>query len=331
MRNPMKLPIFVVAVCLSAFWLLTTACSPTPRQPKPPTPKQTEDSKSSKLAGEQWAKDKLVIPGTYADADVVDIGDGKLRMYYSLEPEAPGFEGQVYSAVSSDGKKWVQEEGIRMKQATFPSVVQLPNGNWRMYFQGSASQDVSQKGVMSAISSDGLNWTIEDGFRIKVGQEGEHDTENVAAPTVARLDDDSYLMVYRGSAGENSFGKMDNFSGKPVPIDYLISATSKDGLSWDIKEVVVDSRNNEMRDQIDGPELFEADGKIKLYCNSYSGVYLLTLDKQGKPLSSPKMVMKAGGPDDAPCDVALVDANGKVRMYFGMHTKGIFSAKRTDY
>lgn len=293
---------------------------------------------------ERWEEEKVVIPGKYADADVVRLDDGRLRIYYSLEPEVPGFEGQVYSAVSSDGITWTKEEGIRMKWATFPSVIKLsdpkkapklPSGKiakWRMYFQGftgGSSHKHPEIGIMSAISEDGLNWVREDGFRIKIGQQGEYDTKHVASPTVIELPDGTFLMVYRGSAGQNRFGKVDPKTGKPAPIDYLISATSSDGLNWIPKSIVVDSRNEEMRDQIDGPELVLDGDTIKLYCNSYAGVYVLTLDKNGSALTSPKIVLRARG-YHAPSDVTVIKINDTWRMYFGIHTKGIFTARRVE-
>lgn len=302
--------------------------------------KRVSEEKKEKVAeiSEKWEEQKVVIPGRYADADAVKLDDGpsassgraRLRIYYSLEPEAPGFEGQAYSAISSDGLNWMQEEGVRMKWAAFPSVIKLPDGRWRMYFQGSKEGSPSESGIMSAISQDGLNWTKEDGFRIKKGQQGKYDTENVAAPTVVELSGSTYLMVYRGSAGENRFGKMDPFTGKHVPIDYLISATSSDGLNWTPQSMVVDSRNEELHDQIDGPELAIDGDSIKLYCNSYGGVYLLSLSKNGKAKTPSKMVIKADGPDHAPNDVTLVKVDNEWRMYFGIHTKGIFSAKRVE-
>ncbi len=305
-------------------------------------PAESAFTPSGPATAEQWQEEKLIIPGTYCDADVVQLDDGRRRMYYSLEPEAPDFEGQVYSAVSEDGKNWVQEEGVRLKWATFPSVIGLPEGQapltpsgeparWRMYFQGSPADAApgTEAGIVSAISTDGLDWVLEDGFRIMTAQQGEHDVESVAAATVARLADGTYLMVYRGSAGENRFGKTDPFNGQPVSIDYLVSAASTDGLNWTPGSIVVDSRNEEMRDQIDGPELVVDGEDIKLYCNSYEGVYALSIDHNGEALTSPRLVLRADG-YHAPSDVTVVDFGESQRMYYGIHTEGIYTAVMTD-
>src|SRR3989338_5980478 len=49
-----------------------------------------------------WEYGGVAISGKYADADIVYIGNGKYRLYYSEEPEAEGFKGRVYSATSID-------------------------------------------------------------------------------------------------------------------------------------------------------------------------------------------------------------------------------------
>lgn len=298
---------------------------------KPAPEKNWETEKAPAMPEEKtekWEKGQIVIPGRYADADVVELPDGRLRMYYSPEPEVPDFEAQIYSAVSSDGITWTQEEGLRMKGATFPSVIRLPDGTWRMYFQGAVLGSPPAAAILSAVSKDGLTWTQEAGVRIKRGEEGIHDSENVADPTVVQLPDGTYLMVYRGQADENRFGRIDEFRNKPAPIDYLISATSKDGLVWTPGTLVVDSKNDDMRDQILGPELVIDEKQLKLYSNSFAGVYVLTLNERGEKTRDPQLVMGSTGPDDAPSDMTLIRFKNDWKMYFGMHTKGIFNAKK---
>lgn len=293
---------------------------------------QKSETTTAKTQGEaeEWEKGQVVVPGKYADADVVELPDGRLRMYFALEPEAPGFEAQVYSAVSPDGITWTKEDGERMKGATFPSVLKLPDGTWRMYFQGAVLGSPPASAILSATSKDGLNWTKEEGVRIKRSAQGTYDTENVADPSVVRLSDGTYLMVYRGQAGENTYNKTDEFRKKPMSIDYLISATSKDGLSWTPLNLIVDSRNDEMRDQILGPELIVDGNTLKLYSNSFAGVYVLALNNKGEKVSEPKLIMKSTGPNDAPSDMTLVRYKDDWKMYFGMHTRGIFAAKRVQ-
>src|SRR3989344_13670 len=82
-----------------------------------------------------WAEAEIVIPGNFADPDVVKISDSSYRIYYGIEPEVPGNNLEVYSATSNDGETWTQEQGIRRTQSVFPDVVKLVDGKWRMYFQ----------------------------------------------------------------------------------------------------------------------------------------------------------------------------------------------------
>src|SRR3972149_8688477 len=100
-------------------------------------------------------------------------------MYYSVEPEVPGNNLEIYSSVSTDGINWTQEEGIRKTMATFPDVVKLPDGTWRMYFQNAGV-------IKSAVSSNGLSWTDEPGVRISKNESG-YDLENVGAQGTIRL------------------------------------------------------------------------------------------------------------------------------------------------
>ena len=82
-----------------------------------------------------WTDQSVVIPGTYADADVVKLADGRYRLYYAVEPEVAGNNLEVYSSISTDGVSWTKEEGIRKTMATFPDALKLADGTLRLYFQ----------------------------------------------------------------------------------------------------------------------------------------------------------------------------------------------------
>ncbi|MBS3138183.1 exo-alpha-sialidase [Candidatus Woesearchaeota archaeon] len=140
-----------------------------------------------------------------ADPEVVLLSNGDIRMYYVIFPQL-GDEMQVnevWSAVSTDGIHFVEEDGIRFKyqRLTDPDVVTIDN-TWFIYFaqgpmlvaasspdgkvftlnkkireRGSVSNTVSidddkwrqyycNEGIRTATSSDGLNWKDEAGTRI---------------------------------------------------------------------------------------------------------------------------------------------------------------------
>ena len=280
------------------------------------TEKEQVKTEAPKIAA--WKAGGAAIPGKYADVDIVDIGNGKYRLYYSAEPEISDFKGQVYSAVSSDGINWNQESGERMEWATFPSIIKLPDGRYRMYFQ-------NQGAIKSAVSSDGLSWNQEPGTRMDKSNNAGLNLENAAAPTVIKSGD-NYIMVYRGTINEKYPAQVPNSN-----IQMFLWAVSKDGLNFDKKGIALDSRNEMFYGLLDGPEFTEwDDGAIRLYFWSYRGVYHVNF-ADGK-FSTPEFDYTTDNnprnlfPENPPGDPTLAKINGKWMMYYGQHTKGIYYA-----
>lgn len=216
-----------------------------------------------KTSATTWKASGTAVAGTYADADTVKLAENSYRMYYSIQPEVKGNNFEVYSATSTDGKTWTQEAGTRKTMATFPDVVKLADGKYRMYFQSAGI-------IKSATSTDGLKWTDESGTRIDKANDLSLTFDNVAAPTVMVQADGSYVMVYRGTINTPYVGEM--VPNKNTQI--LLWATSADGLTWAKKGLAVDTRNATLYNLGDGPELFTwEDGSTKLSFWSYTGVY----------------------------------------------------------
>ena len=273
------------------------------------------DGENEEETQEAWIDKGLVIPGTYADSDIVDIGDGKYRIYYSLEPEVAGFNGQVYSAISSDGVNWETETGTRKEQATFPSVIKLSDGKYRMYFQNS---DV----IKSAISSDGLTWTDESGTRMNTENNLGLTFRNVLAPTVMKIGSE-YVMVYAGAIEEK-------YSGEMVPnseTHVLLWATSQDGLTFEKKGMAVDSRNSVFKGWLDGPEFIDWEGETRLYFWSYFGIYHVVFsngDFSDEKLDFTTSEDTSQFPSSPPADPTMMKINGVWVMYYGGHQTGIY-------
>ncbi len=208
-----------------------------------------------------WKYGGIAVVGTYADAEIVDLGNGRYRMYYAVEPEVPGNKLEVFSAVSNDGMERKKEEGVRREFSVFPDVVKLPDGKYRMYFQ-------NQGVIKSAISSDGLSWTEEVGVRMDGTNGAGLNLENVAATTTMKIGDE-YMMVYRGTVNERYSSEVPNNN-----IQLFLWATSKDGLVFEKKGIALDSRNSIFQGLLDGPELVGWDnGSVRLYFWSYRGIF----------------------------------------------------------
>jgi len=306
--------------------------SPEPEVPLPtPTeelvPEETEKVSPEKnsvaevaeeTTAPQWKYGGLAIGGNYADADFIDLGDGKYRMYMGIEPEVSGNNLEVYSAISSDGQSWILENGERRTHSVFPDVVKLPDGTWRMYFQNAGI-------IKSAKSTDGLKWNDESGTRIDINNQLGLKFERVSGSTTF-YDGKNYLMVYSGSI----MGKYKDAPNNDIAV--LLWATSTDGLKFEVKGMALDTRNDKYYGFADTPDLIQwDDGSIRLFFWGYFGIYESTFT--GGSFTEPKMVYEAKDddpmhrfPSSPPGDPTLAKIGSKWYMYYGQHTKGIFYA-----
>jgi len=327
---------FFVVSCIPSGQQISEPSIEPPRQSDiteaPPTIKEVDEHSSQpSLVKEQqqpqqtptptlsWKLGKVAIAGKYADADIVDLGNGEYRMYYSEEPEVPNFKGRVYSALSPDGINWQQENGVRKEWAIFPSVIKLSDGRYRMYFQNEGV-------IKSAISNDGLLWKDEPGTRVDASNNAGLKLNNVAAPTVMKIAD-AYIMVYAGAINEKYPEKVPNNE-----IHLFLWATSADGLSFEKKGIALDSRNNEFKGWIDGTEFIEwDDNSIRLYFWSYKGIYYV-LYKGGNFSEDAVFDYTTNDnplnqfPENPPGDPTLAKINGQWFLFYGQHTKGIYYA-----
>ena len=127
------------------------------------------------------------------DATMVELPDGRIRMYYK-GANGPGGPGQalhkVFSAVSQDGLSF-EKEGLRIDSektgdrgwASVPEAIKLPDGMVRIYYVSGDFE--AQGGIMSAISRDGLSFQKESGVRVK----------SLVDPAIAILPSGKYLLL----------------------------------------------------------------------------------------------------------------------------------------
>jgi predicted GH43/DUF377 family glycosyl hydrolase len=134
---------------------------------------------------------------------VVALPDGGYRMYYTQILPRAGFPrgandydnatSRILSATSADGEKWKPESGVRLSpqqggagdfRVVSSEVVPLAySARLRMYYECCDGPQSRQNSIRSAVSDDGLQWTVETGIRFELSQ------CNVSSPRILFLDD----------------------------------------------------------------------------------------------------------------------------------------------
>ena len=116
---------------------------------------------------------KLQAPG------VARIPGGGFRLFYTAVGPGkpfPDCQGYILSAVSDDGVTFRAEPGLRLApqpnldhmslRVLAPSVTRLDDSRWRMYFESRGPADRPPV-ICSAISSNMLDWDLEEGIRLE--------------------------------------------------------------------------------------------------------------------------------------------------------------------
>src|SRR3989344_3918480 len=173
----------------------------------------------------------------------------------SMAPQSqPGGEDRgVSSSPQAMNFTWTKESGQRIAGG-IPFAHKLMDGRIRLYYCG-------QGGVLSAISSDGLNFTKESGTRIGPGSGNE---AVVCDPTLVTLSDGRVRLYYKGADGMGGPGKA---------IHKIYSAISLDGLLFTKEGTRIDSEQTDDRGWASVPEALRLlDGRVRLYYVSDSVV-----------------------------------------------------------
>src|SRR3990167_2439312 len=175
-----------------------------------------------------------ISPGTgfesnVCDPTVVDLSDGRMRMYYKGADNQNAGPGQsihkIYSAISSDGLTF-QKEGLRIDSetngdngwASVPDAIILSDGRVRIYYVTASGME---HGIGSAISSDGLSFVKEEGLRVP----------NLVDPALVKIGD--RYVLFAASIDER-------FAALPKGIYYL---ESSDGLKFGEATAVIQEEN----------------------------------------------------------------------------------------
>lgn len=209
---------------------LTAITPPTARTAAAGTPTPPAFAEIWVMAGPAIGTQAGNESGTITSPDIVQLDDGRWRMYYDQVSETD--MSLIKSAISSDANSWTIEDGVRLPAGqdasssattvSSPRVVRLDDGRWRMYFQvasqASGSADIKYA-YMSAASEDGVSFTPEPGIRF--------DSDTLGAATGQALAkggdfyqaaDGTYVTIFSANESDGT--------------QSLDMATSSDGLSW---------------------------------------------------------------------------------------------------
>jgi hypothetical protein len=151
-----------------------------------------------------------------ASSEVAPVGDSdRLRMYYECCPGSQSITNSIRSAISLDGGiEWTPEPGARFESPgcnyASPRIAFLDGGGCRLYVYERG------RGIISALSDDGLEFHREAGVRI--AEDGLWDTCSAFAPEIVRVAGTGYVMYYAGYSRPNRA--------------YILRAISDDGLTW---------------------------------------------------------------------------------------------------
>jgi len=235
--------------------------------------------------GVRWRKDPWIAVDLDHDdttvkivtPNVITLPCGGYRMYYTaLWYNADGFNDSravIRSAVSEDAVEWKREPGERIQpfgphaklRVLCPDVVTRPKRGYRMYFEATSPQRPAV--VLSAISSDGLDWTPESGARI------EDESESFGSPRCLPME------FKEGDARSQPRGYRLYFHRRPFPerpgLDaglQIRSAISEDGLDFEFEPGARLVQENACESYaLYAPEVLQlGDGSYRMYYAAWS-------------------------------------------------------------
>ncbi len=233
---------------------------------------------------------------------VVPAAAGRWRMYY----EARGLAEEptvIGSAISDDMLNWSIEPGIRIASpggVGGPRYLALGDGRARMYYIESVYAPPGKKGgvrltqsVASAITTDGIHFTREPGYRMR-DRQGVYDDVGITAGEVlapVRPGDD-WTMIFsawqdvpKGKAAPvhpshdvagEAKGVISDFATASIAADLagyrsrIYAAASPDGLNWGKSHLILEGGGYDS-DGIDAVHAEDmsltktADGRYRMY------------------------------------------------------------------
>ena len=256
--------------------------------------------------------------------NVVALAGGGFRMYYT--GFAPGTTrndhlGHILSAYSPDGSAWRHDDGVRIdvhghhaaQRTLCPDVVPIPGGCYRMYYE--ARSPDAPTVILSATSTDGLDWVLEDGVRIGDGEWSYGSPRCVYFPTDRGL-------VYRLYFHHYSFPLASGLDAQ----NHIVSAASRDGLNFEIEPGVRIAQETDRETYaVYAPEVVRlGDGSFRMFYAAWAedidgGIFTAVSNDGIEWTKSPEPLLDLDVELDCrmvsePCVIELPD--GRCRMFY---------------
>lgn len=200
--------------------------------------------------------------GMVTNPAVFKTKDGNYRMIYEGNTVTKNKnDRKLYSAVSSDGLRWVVETGIRFQDegdgkpgelfTSVPDILRMEDGMLRMYYT---------RGTTSAIAiseDEGIIWTKEK--NLELGR-------IAVDPDVVRLEDGTYKLFF--TTFDSEFGRGEQ---------YMMSASSLDGINFVLDEGKR-LRPLPENDMVVDPDIIKLpDGRYRMYYGESSNGMMFSI------------------------------------------------------
>lgn len=183
--------------------------------------------------------DKTSVP------DAIRLNSGRIMLYAVDGLPKRSRSGILVAYSDNDGKTWKAGSlQVKTSRTSFivggdPEIVLLPDGKYRLYYinnerpAGSSPDPNAVNQVRSATSTDGLNFTEENGVRFEYA--------NITDPDVVKIGDTWFMYLAQGPK--------------------LVAAASTDGLTFTLNKTIRDKGSVSNTIPVDG-------GKYRqFFCN----------------------------------------------------------------
>lgn len=193
----------------------------------------------------------------------VRLSDGRIRLFFS-STNVRDLTDYLRSAVGgADGRGLTIEPNARFsatavgaRYLTRPGIARMRDGRWRAYFNAFQTRTSTEpNAIRSAVSSDMLNWTLDDGIRVGNGSPAlPSDATHPSA--ITNPDGSITLFYFRCSCAST------------IADEGIWSSSSADGLSFTTETQVVRNHitpGQPFENDADPDAVVLPDGQVRLY------------------------------------------------------------------